>query len=53
MKGLNMWQIFAKFVPQLLTNKQKQWCGFVCQELLDEVRNDQNFFLRVIPGDGS
>jgi hypothetical protein len=39
-----------KFVPQLLTDEQKQQCVFVCQELLDEVRNDQNFLSTVIRG---
>jgi hypothetical protein len=41
-----MQQIFAKFVPWLLTDEQKQQHVFVCQELLHEVRNNQNFLLR-------
>jgi hypothetical protein len=51
LEGLNMWQISIKFLPWLLTRKQKQWHVFVCQELLDEVRNDQSFHSRVIRGD--
>jgi hypothetical protein len=43
MEALNMWQISVKFVPRLLTDEQKQWLVFVCQELLDEVINNQNF----------
>jgi hypothetical protein len=35
--------ISAKFVP-LLTNEKKEEHVFVCQELLDEIRNDQNFW---------
>lgn len=41
-----------KFVPQLLTDEQKQQCMFVCQEF-DEVRNNQNFLSRIITGDGN
>jgi hypothetical protein len=51
MEDVNMQQISIKFVPQMLSDKQKQWCVFVCQELLDEVRNNKNFLLRVITGD--
>jgi hypothetical protein len=46
-----MRQISAMFVPSLLTDKQKQQRVSVCLELLDEVRNDQNFLSRVITGD--
>jgi hypothetical protein len=42
-EGLNMRWISAKFVP-LLTNEKKEEHVFVCQELLDEIRNDQNFW---------
>lgn len=44
-EDLNMRPISAKFVPWL------QQCVFVRQELLDEVRKDQNFISRVITGD--
>lgn len=37
MEDLNMWHISVKYVPWLLTYKQKQWCVFVCQEY--EVKN--------------
>jgi hypothetical protein len=50
-EDLNMQQISVKFMPRLLTNEQKQWHVFVCQQLLDEDKNDQNFLLRVIIGD--
>jgi hypothetical protein len=30
---------------------EQNWRVFVCQELLDEVRNDQNFLSGVISGD--
>jgi hypothetical protein len=46
-----MRQISVMFVPSLLTDEQKQRCVSVCLELLDEVRNDQNFLSRVITGD--
>jgi hypothetical protein len=51
MEDTKMWRISVKFVPQLLTDKPKQWPVFVWQELLDKVRNDQNFLARVITGD--
>jgi hypothetical protein len=41
----------AKFRLRLLSDNQKQWCVSTCQELLNEVRIDQNFLLRVITGD--
>jgi hypothetical protein len=43
--------ISTKFVPWLLTDKHKQQHLFVCQKLLDEVQNDQNFLLMAITGD--
>jgi hypothetical protein len=39
--------ISAKLVPLLLTDEQKLWRGFVCRELLDEIRNDENFLSRI------
>jgi hypothetical protein len=42
MEDLNMERISTKFVPWLLTDKQKQQPTYVCQELLDEVTNNQN-----------
>jgi hypothetical protein len=36
-----MQRMSEKFVPQLHTTQQKQWCVSVGQELQDEVRNDQ------------
>jgi hypothetical protein len=50
-EDLNMRRISAKLVPRLLTEEEKQRRVLVCQELLDEVRNDQNFLSRVITGD--
>jgi hypothetical protein len=40
----------VKFVPCLSSDEQKQRCVFVCQELLDDVRNSQNFLSRVVTG---
>jgi hypothetical protein len=51
MEDLNMRRIPTKFLSQLLADEQKQWFVFVCQELLDEVRNNQNFLSRTITGD--
>jgi hypothetical protein len=52
MEDLSMQQIFVKFVPQKLTDEQKQQHASVCQELLDDVRNNKNFLSRVItPGE--
>jgi hypothetical protein len=54
---LNTQQITVKFVHRLFTNEQQQQCVCVCvcvsvcQELLDEVRYDQNFLLRAITSD--
>jgi hypothetical protein len=50
MDDLKMGQISAKFMPKLVTDRQKQWHVFVCQELLDEGRSNQNFLSRVITG---
>jgi histone-lysine N-methyltransferase SETMAR len=46
-----MKQIFTKFVLRLLTSEQEQRYLFVCQELLDKDRDNQNFLLRVITQD--
>jgi hypothetical protein len=51
MEDLDMQWISAKFVSQLLTNKQKQQHMFVCQETLDGVRNSKNFLSRFLTGD--
>jgi hypothetical protein len=42
--------VCAKFVLQLLVDKKKPWHVFTYQDLLDEVRNDWYFVLRVVTG---
>ena len=42
---------FVKSVLQLFSDNQKQQHEFLCQELVDEVRNDQNLLLTVITED--
>jgi hypothetical protein len=45
--------IAAKFVPQLLTNDQKQQHINVCLELREEANEDPAFVSRIIMGDES
>jgi histone-lysine N-methyltransferase SETMAR len=47
---LNMRWIVAKFVPRLLTPKQKEHHVAVCQELRQHTLGDPSFMLRVITG---
>jgi hypothetical protein len=50
-----MHSISAKFVPQLLTNDQNQWCVNMCLELLEKANEDPTFMSisRIIMGDES
>ena len=50
---LNMHRIAAKFVPRLLTPKQKEHRVAICQELRQHALNDPSFMSRVITGDES
>jgi hypothetical protein len=45
--------IATMFVPQLLTNDQKQWCINVCLELRKMANKDPAFISRNIMGDES
>jgi hypothetical protein len=47
-ENLNMRCIGAKFVPQLLTNDQKQWCINVYLELREKSNGDPTFISRII-----
>jgi hypothetical protein len=42
-ENLNMCRIATKFVPQLLTNDQKQWHVNVCLELREKANEDPTF----------
>jgi hypothetical protein len=48
-----MRHIYVKFVPQVLTNAQKQWCINVCLELREKAHEDPSFISRIITGDES
>jgi len=48
---LDMKEICAKLVPKILTNEEKESRRNVCLDLLERIKNDQNFFKHVITGD--
>jgi hypothetical protein len=48
-----MRRIAAKFVPQHLTNEQKQRHINVCLELQEKANEDKTFISRIITGDES
>jgi hypothetical protein len=52
-ENLNMRHIATKFVPQLLTNDQKQWHVNVYLELQEKANKDQTFIFGIIMGDES
>jgi hypothetical protein len=52
-ENLNMLHIATKFVPQLLTNDQKQRCVHVCLELREKPNEDPTLISRIITGDES
>jgi hypothetical protein len=52
-EDLRMRQASAKFVPRLLTEKQKDNCMNVCHDLQEELRNDPNFLTKIVTGDES
>ena len=49
----NMYRVAAKFVPRLLTPKQKKHHVAICQELHKCALDDPSFMSRVITGDES
>jgi hypothetical protein len=51
MQNLGMSQIAAKFVPHLLTDKQKQIQVDVSQELLNRANKDDKFLKNIITRD--
>ena len=51
MKDLNMRRVAAKFVPRILTAKQKEWHLSVATNMLQEVKSDENFMGQIITGD--
>ena len=44
-------KIFAKLVPKILTNEQKEDRRNVCLDLLERIKNDKKFFKHVITSD--
>jgi hypothetical protein len=48
---LEMHQVVSKFVPQLLTQDQRDRHDATCQELLDHASKDENFLKTIITGD--
>jgi hypothetical protein len=48
-----MHHIATKFVPQFLTNNQKQWRVNVCSEVQEKANKDITFISRIIMGDES
>jgi hypothetical protein len=52
-ENLNMPRIAVKFVPQLLTNNQKQRRVNMCLELQEKANKDPTFISRIIIGDKS
>jgi hypothetical protein len=49
-ENLNRRHIAMKFVPQLLTNDQRQQCVNVCLELWEKANKDPTFISRIITG---
>jgi hypothetical protein len=45
-----MHRVVSKFVPQFLTQGQRDNRVAICQELLDRVSDDENFLKRIITG---
>jgi len=50
---LNMHHVAAKFMPRLLTPKQKEHHVAICQDLHQHALDDPSFMSRVITGDES
>jgi len=52
-RDMYMHGIATKFVPRLLTPKQKEHCVEICEELRQRALDDPSFMSRVITGDES
>nr|CAH7754411.1 unnamed protein product [Callosobruchus chinensis] len=52
-EDLHMRRVAAKFVPRLLTGEQKERRLQACLELQDQLKEDPEFFSKVITGDES
>ena len=52
-KELTMRRVFAKFIPKLLSDEQKQHQLQVAQEMINRSENDPDLLNRVIAGDES
>jgi len=50
-EDLNMKRVSAKFVPQLLTEDQKNNCLNVCYDLREQAGNDPQILSNVVTGD--
>jgi len=50
-QDLNMRRVAAKFVPRILTAKQKEWLLSVATNMLQEAESDENFMWQIITGD--
>lgn len=44
-------KVYAKSVPKMLTDEQRDTSVKMCQKLLDRIRHDSNFLENVITGD--
>ena len=53
MCDLNMHHVAAKFIPRLLTPKQKEHTVAICQDLHQHALDDPSFMSMVITGDES
>jgi hypothetical protein len=49
-ENFNMPHIAMKFVPQLLTNDEKEWHINMCLELQEKANEDPTFVSRIITG---
>ena len=53
MEELGMRKIYAKMVPRLLTDEQKERRVEVCQDILTRLETDPNLLVRIITDDES
>ena len=52
-ENLEMRKVYAKMVPKLLTEDQKQQRVTVCQDIIERLEDDPDLLKRVITGDES
>jgi hypothetical protein len=50
-ENLGMIHVSAKFIPQLLTQEQKENCLFMSSDLLECADTDENFLKYIVTGD--